>query len=480
MGSLEMLKKKCFAYLHETFGEDGTIVTYTKDGERVETPMDSLLTSLLSMIDERQAEALLYLDKTTGAGKDGPISMERQELTARPETVPAALVAFSLLSSNGEKVHNIIANALKDVTPGNDTLLFTGIQQALAGEKTPLFLEYVSNAEPVEAIMRFLISPLYHKKESEKKKKPLPSSVQNIKDADEQKNKDTFIYVDDGTNVRTIITVADFSKYFLRRIVKGSKIFKFVLSKATQQHTSQPQFNLAELVDLGIYNDTRTAYEGLKNTIIPKMGKINILIEKKNKKTGSTVEDGFIFSPVFGESAVYKDKCKITVSSALFFAAQTYFTVFPRWAYSMTDDAFSLLDYIFYLARQNTVELKENGYFDIKLDTIRQRMGLPSPNEERRQADKILKPMNDALEAIEDAQLAVDDKIVYFELQCEDYRDARTFLQGKLRVKIEGKALDYMLLRERERQKAIAEQEKLTEAPAAKKRRGRKKKTEQQ
>ena len=59
-----------------------------------------------------------------------------------------------------------------------------------------------------------------------------------------------------------------------------------------------------------------------------------------------------------------------------------YITILPRWGYALqSENAYMLLDYIYYLARQNTDKIQERGYFTINLDTIRQHLGLPSPEE---------------------------------------------------------------------------------------------------
>ena len=82
-----------------------------------------------------------------------------------------------------------------------------------------------------------------------------------------------------------------------------------------------------------------------------------------------------------------------------------YFTVFPRFAYALSNNAFTLVRYIFFIARQNAQAIKDKGKFTISLENIRENLGLPSPEEvkNRRYRQLIIDPIANAIEEIEDA-----------------------------------------------------------------------------
>ena len=55
-----------------------------------------------------------------------------------------------------------------------------------------------------------------------------------------------------------------------------------------------------------------------------------------------------------------------------------YFTFLSSYYFKLSNRASDLLYYIFYLARQNTKEIEERGYFTIGFRAIQHRLQLPS------------------------------------------------------------------------------------------------------
>ena len=60
-----------------------------------------------------------------------------------------------------------------------------------------------------------------------------------------------------------------------------------------------------------------------------------------------------------------------------------YFTIMPQYAYALSDNGYALIRYIFYLARQRKQmkSIRDNGSFNISLDTIREALGFPAVDE---------------------------------------------------------------------------------------------------
>ena len=93
----------------------------------------------------------------------------------------------------------------------------------------------------------------------------------------------------------------------------------------------------------------------------------------------------------------------------------SYFTVFPRFAYALSNNAFALVRYIFFLARQNTDKIKEKGSFTISMEAVRENLGLPSPDEvkNRKYRQFIIEPIEAAIEEIEEALKKVPEAKEY-------------------------------------------------------------------
>ena len=120
-----------------------------------------------------------------------------------------------------------------------------------------------------------------------------------------------------------------------------------------------------------------------------------------------------------------------------------YFTVFPRFAYALSNNAFSLVRYIFFLARQNAQAIKDKGTFTISLENIRENLGLPSVDEvnNRKYRQFIIEPIEKAIEEVEEALLNVPEAKEYgFTITpCgTDTSNIRVWLQGYLEIGLNG------------------------------------------
>ena len=445
--NLEALKKKCFAYLKENYGEDCTVSYSTKAGEIIDVPVKDLLRDFFndSEVDDAFASSMLYFegiaanatetDKSEAAAQIAELSLNDDPFYKADAVFSVEAITLSIAIMRAEHLRGVVFNNCVNTS--------NGIAQYVKKKKPLTALDYSPNAEPVEVVLRLLNS-----KNFEKTKKGISTNKES-KDPDTK----TVIFVEDGDSVRTTLTVENYYSKFLKGVRNGGKVFSFVLQKAMEQHTEKPRFALQELVELGIYSDVVSALRGLRDKIIPKLHGITIHIEPKKRGKAAS---GFISAPIFGEAYVTAgtDYSFITLPISLCLISQSYYSVIPRWAYSLPDDAFYLLRYLFYLARQRGKDLRENGYFTIKIDTIRERMGLPSPKDERRLGQMIAQPIENALENIETAQKNAGGETVYFEIS--DHIDSKTFLQSTLRVTLKGSALDFMIEREAQRTKKIA------------------------
>ena len=194
-------------------------------------------------------------------------------------------------------------------------------------------------------------------------------------------------------------------------------------------------------------------------TVALTLEKINIELEWKRKGVNNKGNRG---GALIGFKDINFKQCSILLHEDICRAAACYYTIFPRWGYALPDGSFNLLDYFFSMARKNTDQLKKQGYFDIKLDTIRIAMGLPSPKDTQRHTHDIREPIEKAMAEIEDEQAANGADLIAFEWYYEDTKKIEEYLQGKIRVFIHGNALQYMISREDQRTKEIRAAKKRT------------------
>lgn len=180
------------------------------------------------------------------------------------------------------------------------------------------------------------------------------------------------------------------------------KLMKFSLEKMTAQNFPlEVGFNLQELVDLGIYSDISNARRAFKNFFADQKKTSLKGSIRKGKKT--IHEEGGV---LFYHYTIDNNFVKLFVNENFnmeFIAS--YFTIFPRFAYALGSNAFSLVDYIFFLARQHADSIKNKGTFTISLDAVRENLGLPSVDEvkNRKYKEKIIDPIEAAIEEVEKA-----------------------------------------------------------------------------
>jgi hypothetical protein len=250
-----------------------------------------------------------------------------------------------------------------------------------------------------------------------------------------------------GKDGNYTISVERVSELFAKRVQNGAKIFNFILQKLIEQNREEnTEFLLSDLVDAGIYANPDAAYRGLK-TVLDKLMHVYVegaVISHEGNKKKETYNNK---ASIVAARTVSYNKCSVTLPPIIRNSAN-YYTILPQWGNSLkSDNAYMLLDYIYYLARQNTQKIKELGCFRVKIDTVRQHLGLPSP-EEVKATEKsnyglfIIKPIDDAITAIENGQRNNDLTITPI-FAC-DYKNIHEYLNGHLEIRLGGEAHDHM------------------------------------
>lgn len=237
-----------------------------------------------------------------------------------------------------------------------------------------------------------------------------------------------------------IVEIAQADKYLSKTNKAFAKVLLFTLQKMNAQNFPlEVGFTLQELVDLGMYSTTSNAGRAIKEFFAQQKQTMLSGSVKKGRKTVKE-EGGVLFYHYRLENGYVK--LSVNENFNMEFIAN-YFTVFPRFAYALSNNAFNLVRYIFFLARQNTKPIKEKGTFTISLDNVRENLGLPAPDEvkNRRYKQLIIEPIEAAIEEIEEALKTVPEAKEYgFTITPvgTDTSNINKWLEGYLEIGLNG------------------------------------------
>ena len=248
------------------------------------------------------------------------------------------------------------------------------------------------------------------------------------------------------------ITLEQTKELFGRKVQNGAKVFNFILEKMNEQHRAETViFSTAEVVEKGIYSNKRNAVRGLNN-VCSKIYNFSIeavAMEFRGKKKEPV---RYMKSRLISNIDIGYTTCEISIARFLRDNPQA-FTLSPLWAYSLHDNAYNFLDYLYYLARQNYSKIKETGSFNVSLEAMRVHLGLPTPREAGEHPQQLIQaPIEKALEEIEGARNGADIKITpVYNL---DYKNIPEYLEGYLKIELDETGRQFMETRAIEQEKA--------------------------
>lgn len=240
-----------------------------------------------------------------------------------------------------------------------------------------------------------------------------------------------------------------------RQGVNTRKVFKFLLSKANEQYfNTDIHFTLNEIVERGIYKNTKTAYEGMKACINNLMGLEIEGVRHEGKKEVRSVK-----SYIFVARDINFKLCTVKTVPDLLKTLCGYYTILPVWAYSLNSKPFIITDYIYSMARQqqNYKKIAKDGYFTISLESLNKELGQPRPAETQRHGQFIINPILDSIEEIENARKG---EIKITPMYDHDYKNASAFLKGYLKIELEEAAKNYFTERAEGRKKKTRNKKK--------------------
>lgn len=210
-------------------------------------------------------------------------------------------------------------------------------------------------------------------------------------------------------NTEFIVELEDIDKFI--GINKGfKKIFVYILYKLSKQQITENlfedktiEFNLQELVNIGLYKNMDTARVGFKN-IVHELTSLKVEGRIKDKNTMKNIGEGI--SVLFPNAFILNGTCVITLNKSINWPvfALLYFAPLPTTYFSLPINASDLEYYIFTQARMKKRELLDKGCFTIKLRTIQQALGLIDEKKTKSPTDKIKKPILEAIETVVKAE----------------------------------------------------------------------------
>lgn len=225
----------------------------------------------------------------------------------------------------------------------------------------------------------------------------------------------------------------------------AKKLFVLSLIKANEQAIFDGQltkdyisFPLQELIDIGFYKTPQSARTGFKAgmdalTSLKIKGHI-----QQTKKRGSSID---ALEVLFTGANIKGGQCTVYFNPRISwsFIAQ-YFTILPRYYFKLPNRASDLLYYIFFLARQNTKDIEERGYFTIGFRAIQHRLQLPSEVGLNNPQRDIKQPIEDAIEALETEHSKLYGNTEFSLLPvCDDTAPIADYLDnGYLRIGLTG------------------------------------------
>lgn len=309
------------------------------------------------------------------------------------------------------------------------------IKMLLERRKTP-FIVTIPNGEPLQLIYRVISSKSGRLPSSSKKNR-------HEKITTEQSKKGNLIKItrtNEQKESSIAITFSQAETFLTKQSKTFAKVMTFVLEKMTAQNfQNQVTLSLQEMVDRGMYSTKNNALKGAKS----------FFEQQKEMTLSGTVKAGRRTIAEEGGILFYHYSLK---NGYLTFDANpkfnfnfiaSYFTQLPSFAYSLNNNAFLMVRYIFSIARQNTKSIKEKGSFTISLDSVRENIGLPSIDEVKNRKYKqfIIDPIEDAIEEIEKALQNLEEaKDCAFTITPygTDTSNIMEWLQGYLEIGLKG------------------------------------------
>lgn len=210
----------------------------------------------------------------------------------------------------------------------------------------------------------------------------------------------------------------------------AKKLFIFNLIKMNEQAYSggvlrrnYMQFPLQELQDIGFYSTLRSARQGYKNGMdILTSLKIKGSVKKGKKEVTTALE------VLFTGASIKNGVCTVFINERVNWDfVALFYTILPKYSFKLSNRAFDLILYIFYLARQNIKQIKDKNCFNISLRAIQNQLQLPSEIGLDKPQRDIKEPIEKAIDEIMEYSNSTE---FYIEPVVDDNAPITAYLDG--------------------------------------------------
>lgn len=269
-----------------------------------------------------------------------------------------------------------------------------------------------------------------------------------------------FEYADKGSSLN--IQIADIENLTnSNKTLK--KIFRFILNEVFNQcynnkqgniYNSEVVFSVNDMVAAGLYsspNAARRAFADASETFKAMF----VTAREDDEQTTRRYETAPLFNYIGFKDTKSDIRVSINAKEIDWAMLIDTYTIIPNYCFTLSIRGFDLLDYIFYLARQNGDKIKENGYFTISLRTIQSKLNLPNEKDTKDTNGKIKKPIHTVIEEINNNEQNTANSfkisiIADMSLPIREYLD-----KGKLKIEFTGLYRDYFSSMESARERII-------------------------
>lgn len=272
------------------------------------------------------------------------------------------------------------------------------------------------------------------------------------------------------TESQVIIELSDINK-IAGNNKTAKKLFVLTLIKANEQAIHNREltrnkitFPLQELVDIGFYSTLRSARAGF-NRGRDVLTSLKIKGEIKKGKSKTISAD--VLEVLFTGAHIEESQCIIYLNERINWSFLTqYFTLLPRYYFALPNRSSDLLYYIFYLARQNAEKIQKTDYFTISFRAIQSRLNLPSEIDNADPQRTIKQPIEEAIEAIEDAHSKHFNNMNFALLPVyDDTAPIKQFLDnGYLKITLKEEFAQSFIEQSKQKEKKITDAEKRAQA----------------
>ncbi len=257
---------------------------------------------------------------------------------------------------------------------------------------------------------------------------------------------------------------------------KGAKkMLDFILIKVNKQAYRGDEmvrdyidFPLKELITAGLYSTPQSARKGYKDAmdIITSM-KFSGEFRKGTQNKISQMAIEVLFPSAYLKNGI----CTVYMNSRVNWDfVLSFYTIIPKWAFKLKNNAYTLVRYIFYLARQNTEAIKEKGYFTISIRAVCAELNLPDMEETKNPGRDIINVIEDAISEIEQENNDSDFTITPVNFDVDTPARER-LTNGYLKIGLKGKYHFFIDIAKAEEQQIAAykrRQERIKEQAAIK------------